>query len=301
MQTLDTPWQDWIRDNLARGCSHDAMLKDMVKAGIPERSAAFNLAAHSTLGGQLAAPRTISSSSSAAAKPNATTSQVAPSDVFVQEASHLFQYENALITRDGQVMQIAMRMASPDVVLLDNFMTHAECDALCELSKDSLTTSTVVDDATGSNVGHAERTSQGTYFPVGQNALVRTIEARISEITGTPIVNGEGLQILNYIDGGEYRPHFDYFPDNDGGRVHTAQSGQRIITIVMYLNNVTAGGATVFPSLNLSVYPKKGSALYFSYFNSQGQVDPSTLHGGSPVIEGEKWIATKWIREREYR
>lgn len=301
MQTLDKPWQDWIRSNLARGCAHDVMLRDMVNAGVSEQAAAFNLAVFSQSkdsGAMMAAQ-----SATMAARPiiNQQNQQALATDaVFKQEASHLFQYENTLTTRDGQTMQVAMRVTAPDVVLLDNFMTAAECDELCELSKSTLTTSTVVDDATGNAVNHAHRTSLGTYFALGQYPLVAKIEARIGEITGTPIVNGEGIQILNYAGGGEYRPHFDYFPDNEGGRLHTARSGQRIITVVMYLNDVGAGGATVFPDLKLSVYPKKGSALYFSYFNSQGQVDPSTLHGGAPVVEGEKWIATKWIREREY-
>jgi prolyl 4-hydroxylase len=219
---------------------------------------------------------------------------------YEQEASYLFQHDNTIVTQDGQQIQVAMRITAPDVVLLDNFMTHEECDAFCELSKSTLTKSTVVDDITGASVGHEHRTSMGTYFTLGQNDLVKKIEARIAEITGTPVPNGEGIQILNYAGGGEYRPHFDYFPDNSGGRVHTAKSGQRTITVIMYLNDVKAGGATVLPEINLSVYPKKGSALYFSYFNSKGQVDPATLHGGSPVIDGEKWIATKWIRERVY-
>ena len=291
MQTLDKPWQDWIRSNLARGCAQDAMLRDMVNAGVAEHTAAFNLAVFS---------QSKADSGALAAKPIVSQPTLAADAAFKQEASHLFQYKNTLTTRDGQTMQVAMRVTAPDVVLLDNFMTAAECDELCELSKSTLTKSTVVDDATGNAVNHAHRTSLGTYFSLGQYPLVAKIEARIGEITGTPVVNGEGIQILNYAGGGEYRPHFDYFPDNEGGRVHTARSGQRIITVVMYLNDVTAGGATVFPDLKLSVYPKKGSALYFSYFNAQGQVDPSTLHGGAPVVEGEKWIATKWIREREY-
>ena len=138
------------------------------------------------------------------------------------------------------------------------------------------------------------------HFTLGQNTLVKKIEARISEITGLPVINGEGIQILKYVDGGEYRPHFDYFPDNEGGRANMAHGGQRIITIIMYLSDVVAGGATIFPKVGLSVYPKKGAAVYFSYFNSLEQVDPSTLHGGAPVIKGGKWIATKWIRERAY-
>ena len=283
MQKLDTAWQNWINENFARGCTYEAMLADMVKAGVTRDVAVFNLDNRSATVG--------------ASAEGVSNQQSGP---YEQEASYLFQHENTIVTQDGQHIQVAMRVTAPDVVLLDNFMTHDECDAFCELSKSTLTKSTVVDDVTGGHVGHEHRTSLGTYFTLGQNDLVKKIEARIAEITGTPVPNGEGIQILNYAGGGEYRPHFDYFPDNTGGRVHTAKSGQRTITVIMYLNDVKAGGATVLPDIKLSVYPKKGSALYFSYVNSKGQVDPSTLHGGSPVVEGEKWIATKWIRERVY-
>ncbi len=283
MQILDKAWQNWINENLTRGCSYEAMLAEMLKAGIAHDVAVFNLNSRSKTAG----PKDV----------GVSNQQSGP---YEQEASYLFQHDNTIITQDGQHIQVAMRVTAPDVVLLDNFMTHEECDAFCELSKSTLTKSSVVDDATGASVGHEHRTSMGTYFTLGQNDLVKKIEARIAEITGTPVPNGEGIQILNYVGGGEYRPHFDYFPDNTGGRVHTAKSGQRTITVIMYLNDVKAGGATVLPDINLSVYPKKGSALYFSYVNSKGQVDPTTLHGGSPVVDGEKWIATKWIRERVY-
>ena len=283
MQILDTAWQNWINENFARGCTHEAMLTDMVKAGIAQDMAVFNLSNRSGTAG--------------ASDEGVSNQQSGP---YEQEASYLFQHDNTIVTQDGQHIQVAMRVIAPDVVLLDNFMTHDECDAFCGLSKSTLTKSTVVDDVSGASVGHEHRTSLGTHFTLGQNELVKKIEARIAEITGTRVPNGEGIQILNYAGGGEYRPHFDYFPDNTGGRVHTAKSGQRTITVIMYLNDVKAGGATALPDINLSVYPKKGSALYFSYVNSKGQVDPLTLHGGSSVVEGEKWIATKWIRERVY-
>jgi prolyl 4-hydroxylase len=54
------------------------------------------------------------------------------------------------------------------------------------------------------------------------------------------------------------------------------------------------------PSILLSGDAKKGAAAYFEYFNSLGQVDPLSLHAGAPVIAGEKWSATKWMRERKY-
>jgi len=79
-----------------------------------------------------------------------------------------------------------------------------------------------------------------------------------------------------------------------------ATGGQRVATLVMYLNDVEAGGSTVFPSIGLDVLPRKGSAVYFAYTSDAGETDPRTLHGGSPVTAGEKWIATKWLRQRRY-
>ena len=51
----------------------------------------------------------------------------------------------------------------------------------------------------------------------------------------------------------------------------------------------------------LSIAPKKGSAMYFEYCSSKNEVNPLTLHAGMPVIKGEKWIATKWMRQRVFR
>jgi prolyl 4-hydroxylase len=68
----------------------------------------------------------------------------------------------------------------------------------------------------------------------------------------------------------------------------------------MYLNDVEAGGSTVFPEVGVDVLPRRGNAVYFAYCSENGALDPRTLHGGSPVGAGEKWIATKWFRERQY-
>ncbi|MFV1922018.1 MAG: 2OG-Fe(II) oxygenase [Methylotenera sp.] len=286
---LNESWQQWIRDNFARGCNKADMLNVMIDAGIEKETALLNLDINETN----------QHTNSVNNGYKETISRQLPTRQ-TKESSYLFQLENALETTDGQRMQVVMRSGAPDIVLLDNFMTDAECDELCSLSKRTLTKSTVVDDKTGAGINHHARTSQGTYFSVGQNELVKKIENRISEITGIPVNHGEGIQILNYANGGEYKPHFDYFPDNEGGQANMKKGGQRIITIIMYLNNVITGGATIFPEINLSIYPKKGSALYFSYYNENGEVDPLTLHGGAPVIEGEKWIATKWIRQHPY-
>jgi prolyl 4-hydroxylase len=73
-----------------------------------------------------------------------------------------------------------------------------------------------------------------------------------------------------------------------------------VSTLIIYLNDVEEGGETVFPESGLSVSPRQGSGLYFEYCNHLGQLDPLSLHAGAPVIAGEKWIVTKWMRQRRF-
>lgn len=56
-------------------------------------------------------------------------------------------------------------------------------------------------------------------------------------------------------------------------------------------------------SLTLSllvVKPRKGDALLFFSLHPNATTDSSSLHGSCPVIEGEKWSATKWIHVRSF-
>lgn len=138
------------------------MLSVMIEAGIEEESAHLNLNIYETSQN----PKSENSGYKDTVAPQLPAKQT-------KESSYLFQLENTLETTDGQRMQVIMRCTTPDVVLLDNFMTDAECDELCSLSKSTLITSTVVDDKTGEGINHHARTSLGTYFSVGQNALVK--------------------------------------------------------------------------------------------------------------------------------
>jgi prolyl 4-hydroxylase len=190
------------------------------------------------------------------------------------------------------------RFSRPDVVLFANVLSEAECALLVWLAREKLARSTTVDPVTGELTVIANRTSFGAFFALKENELIERLDARFAELLNWPADHAEGLQVLRYQTGGEYKPHFDYFPAAEAGSaVHLAQGGQRIASLIIYLNEVEEGGETIFPDLGLSVVPKPGFAVYFAYCNSQQQVDPLTLHGGAPVRRGEKWIATKWLRE----
>ena len=103
-------------------------------------------------------------------------------------------------------------------------------------------------------------------------------------------------RVLRYRPGAEYKPHHDYFdPAQPGMAAVLKRGGQRVGTLVMYLNTPQQGGATVFPDAGLEVAPVRGSAVFFSY--DRPHAITKTLHGGAPVLAGEKWVATKWLRQ----
>lgn len=193
---------------------------------------------------------------------------------------------------------VSFSLKNPDISVIDNFLTASECTELIELAKAKLTRSTVVDDKTGEPVEHSARTSSGAFFTKGETPLVADIEQRISMRTGIPVDNGEGLQVLKYEVGQEYRPHYDYF-DLKANQVvdNLKNGGQRILTFLVYLNTPELGGATCFPDVELEVAARQGRGLMFSY-----APDPSSksLHGGLPVLQGEKWVITKWFREGKF-
>jgi prolyl 4-hydroxylase len=134
-----------------------------------------------------------------------------------------------------------------------------------------------------------------------ETPLIARIEDRIAELTGLPAENGEGLQMLHYEVGAESTPHVDYLvPSNDANVESVERSGQRVGTLLMYLNDVELGGETLFPHVGWSILPQRGQAFYFEYGNRAGQCDPLSLHASAPLKAGEKWVATKFIRSRRF-
>ncbi len=199
---------------------------------------------------------------------------------------------------DRQVC-VLQTMYDPRVVVFGGLLSDEECEALIELAKPRLARSLTVDTDTGGEEINADRTSNGMFFQRAENELVRRIEARIARLVNWPQENGEGLQILHYRPGTEYKPHYDYFdPAQPGTPSILQRGGQRVGTLVMYLDEPEKGGGTVFPDVHLEVAPKRGNAVFFTY--ERPHPSTRTLHGGSPVLAGEKWIATKWLRERRF-
>jgi len=198
-------------------------------------------------------------------------------------------------------IHVLTRTDKPTIAVLEGVLTHDECDALMAAARPRLEASTIVDPRTGEQVVSPDRTSHGMFFRLAETPLLATLDTRISALMNMPMENGEGLQVLQYAPGAQSRPHFDFLmPGNAANQASIARSGQRVSTMVIYLNDVEDGGETVFPETGLSVVPRKGNAVYFEYCDSQGQLDGRTLHAAAEVLRGEKWVATKWMRERRF-
>ena len=199
-----------------------------------------------------------------------------------------------------RTVQVLVTLAQPRVVVFGNLLSTDECDALIAAAAPRMARSLTVATQTGGEEVNDDRTSDGMFFQRGESALIQRIEARIARLLNWPVENGEGLQVLHYRPGAEYKPHHDYFdPAEPGTAALVKRGGQRVGTLIIYLNTPEKGGGTTFPDVRVEVAPQRGNAVFFSY----DRPHPSTcsLHGGAPVIEGDKWIATKWLREREFQ
>ncbi|SFT27073.1 2OG-Fe(II) oxygenase [Paenibacillus sp. BC26] len=196
---------------------------------------------------------------------------------------------NKIITTDKEIT-IVGRIEEPLILILENVLSHAECDMLIDLATTRMKRAKIGKAHEVSDI----RTSSSMFFEESENESIHRIETRISELMNIPLAHAEPLQILHYKAGERYQPHYDYFKSGHG-------VNNRISTLVMYLNDVEEGGETYFPSLHFAVTPKKGSAVYFEYFYTDDHLNGLTLHGGNPIVAGEKWVATQWMRRQIYR
>jgi len=176
----------------------------------------------------------------------------------------------------------------PRVQRFRGFCTPIEGAYLASVVAQSLEPATVVDPSSGKLIAHPIRTSDTAIIgPAQETLVVQAINRRIAAVTNTEVGQGEPLTILRYAQGQQYRPHLDTLP---GG------SNQRIRTAILYLNHGYAGGETIFPLLGLTIAVQAGDLLVFDNVDASGAPEPLSRHAGLPVAQGNKWIATRWIR-----
>jgi prolyl 4-hydroxylase len=187
--------------------------------------------------------------------------------------------------RDGRQLSV-----EPEAWVFEDFASAAECEYLISTAQPLLQPSVIVDPATRQLRPHPIRTSDGAMFPwVSEDLVISALNRRIAAASETELACGEPLQVLRYRPGQEYRPHLDALPSGEN---------QRVLTMLVYLNADYRGGETLFTRTQLKFAGGVGDGLLFRNARPGGLADPSSQHAGLPVLDGEKYIASRWIRER---
>ncbi|KAF2295495.1 hypothetical protein GH714_033073 [Hevea brasiliensis] len=216
-------------------------------------------------------------------------------------------------TGDDSITVIPFQVLSwkPRALYFPNFATAEQCQSVINMAKPTLKPSTLA-----LRKGETEentkgiRTSSGMFISASEDktGVLDAIEEKIARATMLPRANGEAFNVLRYEIGQKYNSHYDAFNPTEYG----PQRSQRVASFLLYLSDVEEGGETTFPLENgmdidesydfekcigLQVKPRQGDGLLFYSLFPNNTIDPTSLHGSCPVIKGEKWVATKWIRD----
>jgi prolyl 4-hydroxylase len=284
---IPPPIRSWIERNLERGCIPEQLIEGLIAERFDPPIAQGLIRAFADAH---AAGMRLSGDTVRLDIPNAAD----VSDLPRIASGHSIRVANREVS-------VLARVSKPIIAVLANVLSAEECDKLIDLARPRLKPSTVVDPVTGENIAAEYRSSEAMFFRPGETPFVAALEARFTAIMNLPIEHGEGMQVLRYGPGNCYAPHVDFLVPGTEATDHSLRrSGQRVSSLVAYLNDVPGGGETTFPHAGLSVSPVRGNAVYFEYCNGRGQVDATSLHAGAPVMDGEKWVVTKWMRERPF-
>jgi prolyl 4-hydroxylase len=181
-----------------------------------------------------------------------------------------------------------------ELFILRNFLDAEACAELIELIDAKRRPSEIADD-----IGIANFRTSETCDLNWRDPIVGELDRKIAELLGLELGQSEPLQGQRYAPGQEFKPHTDTFePGGYDFYLHTAASGQRTWTAMIYLNEPEDGGATRFKTIGKTVQPETGKLLAWNNLSPDGRPNPATLHQGMKVRRGTKYVLTKWFRER---
>ncbi|MGD9814475.1 MAG: 2OG-Fe(II) oxygenase [Hyphomonadaceae bacterium] len=198
-------------------------------------------------------------------------------------------------------VQLRQHHAAPRIFTVERLLPQPACDWLIARSRSRLQSAPVKDPVSGQLVAHAGRSnSVAGSHGLEPDVVMQLACLRIAGAIQTPMAQQEPTNILHYAPGQEYRPHFDFVTEAEEAtfRDELRLVGQRIATVLVYLNDGYDGGETVFPRLNWAFKGTPGDALIFWNVSVAGQRERNSLHAGAPVTSGEKWLLSKWVREK---
>ena len=186
----------------------------------------------------------------------------------------------------------------------DDFLTPDECQEIINIGKLIVKPSSVGFGKEG-NIDNAARSSQHSWIKHDATTGLVRLTQYISTILKLPATHFEPFQIVHYGPDQFYKYHLDhcnpYAADYTECLKNAKEFGGRKYTVLVYLNKDYLAGETHFKELNTTVKGDPGSLLFFKNMKEDSsESDPLSLHAGTPVIEGEKWLLNVWVRDIPY-
>jgi len=185
----------------------------------------------------------------------------------------------------------------PRVYTIDNFVSRTECSHMISRAQEGGMERAEVS-GPESGVVSKGRTNSLSWIKHNTDGCTKQLSARIAALVGLPLAYAESFQLIHYGVGAQYKSHFDAFdPRTEGGKRTMKNGGQRLITVLGYLNTPQKGGGTNFPKLKLTVPAEAGKLVVFhNCLPGETKRHPLSLHAGMPVEAGEKWAFNLWFR-----
>ncbi|GAB6027770.1 hypothetical protein CHUAL_002006 [Chamberlinius hualienensis] len=186
----------------------------------------------------------------------------------------------------------------PWIVIYHDILSDKEMEVIKTMAKPRLKRATVQNYKSGELEFAKYRISKSSWLKGEDAPTINRVNRRIEAITGLTVSTAEDLQVVNYGIGGHYEPHYDFARREETNAFKSLGTGNRIATFLAYMSDVPAGGATVFPHINVALWPKKGAAAFWYNLFKNGEGNMLTRHAACPVLAGSKWVANKWFHER---
>ncbi|XP_011306837.1 prolyl 4-hydroxylase subunit alpha-1 [Fopius arisanus] len=186
----------------------------------------------------------------------------------------------------------------PRIVIYHDVIYDDEIETIKRMAQPRFKRATVQNYKTGELEIANYRISKSAWLQEYEHKHVQAVSRRVEHMTSMTVDTAEDLQVVNYGIGGHYEPHFDFARREETNAFKSLGTGNRIATVLYYMSDVEQGGGTVFTSINISLWPKKGAAAFWYNLKPNGEGDYRSRHAACPVLTGSKWVANKWLHER---
>ncbi len=191
--------------------------------------------------------------------------------------------------------QAVARQSAPRIATLNRLFTPEECDYVVSRGAPYLKRGRVA----GAQTLDIRTNSAAALGLVETDAFIQSLDELMARALGEPAENGENPALLHYTPGQVFGAHCDWIsPEDPGLAQDLAANGQRIKTLIVYLNEGYEGGETVFGRVGWRFRGKRGDALMWSNVDAAGAVDPRSLHEGTAPRSSDKFVLSKWMRDR---